>query len=65
VDDNIKMKIKLLDTKIIKGLHIERSKNLNSSFYDIKETPDIIEYKKKNEKTGAVDFEQLLKDRTP
>lgn len=58
--------MKLLDSKIIKGMSIERSKNLSSNYYSIQESKDIIEYNKKNQNMSrAVDFELLLKERKP
>jgi hypothetical protein len=65
VAKNIKLKMKLLDTKIIKGVSIERSKNLSSHYYSIKESKDAIEYEKISKTSSAVDFNQLLKDRKP
>jgi len=38
------MKMKLLDTKIIEGVYLERSKNLSANYYDVIETNDKISY---------------------
>jgi hypothetical protein len=39
--------MKLLDTKIVKGVYIDWSKNLNSNSYTITEEKDKMVYKKK------------------
>ena len=40
VSDKIKLKFKLLDSKVIHGIHIDRSKNYTASYYDVEEKPD-------------------------
>ena len=47
VDKDIKLKLKLLDTKIITGVHIERNKNLSAHYYDITEEKEKIIFSKK------------------
>ena len=63
IKDNIKMKMKLLDSRVINGIYIDRSKNFTSPYYDVEETPDKVNYRKKN--PSKVDFQQLLKERKP
>ena len=45
--NNIKMNMNLLDTKIINGIFIDRSKNLSAHYYDIKESKEKVVYKRK------------------
>ncbi|CDW88670.1 UNKNOWN [Stylonychia lemnae] len=69
IDKNIQMKMKLLDTKIVEGVYLDRSKNLSSSYYDVKETNEKINYIRKTKailgKPAGIDFEVMLKDRKP
>jgi hypothetical protein len=41
------MKMKLLETKIIKGVYIERSKNLSKSYYNITANKESIIFTRK------------------
>lgn len=50
------MKYKLLDSKVIDGIYIDRSKNLSSTYYDVDETPDKITFKRKI-KGQQIDFD--------
>ena len=72
VADKIKLKMKLLETKIITGsVYIDRSKNLSSHYYDVIEDlkHSKVIYKKKQKlimgKQVGVDFEKLMKERKP
>jgi hypothetical protein len=70
VADKIRMKMKLLDLKIIEGpVYIDRSKNLDGDHYEASETDDKIIVKKKQStimgKELGIDFEKLMKDRKP
>eukprot|EP00347_Sterkiella_histriomuscorum_P001976 403369947 len=69
VAENIKMKMKLLDTRIIDGIYLDRSKNLSSNYYDVVEKKEKTTYSRKVKvqqgKIQTVDFEVLMKDRTP
>lgn len=37
VKENIKMSFKLIDTKIIQGVYIDRNKNISKSYYTVDE----------------------------
>lgn len=49
---NIKLKMKLINTCIVKGVYIERKKNLGKDFYHVeqKKKGALVQYTKKNKK---------------
>ena len=58
VTKDIKMKMKLLDTRIVKGVYIDRSKNLGNEYYTVENDKTKTIYKRKSTHGGAaVNFE--------
>jgi len=51
VDDNIKLSMILLDTALVKGVYIDRAKNLTAEYYDVAHKDrDLYTYKRKSAK---------------
>jgi hypothetical protein len=48
VADKIQMKMKLLDTRVISGVYLDRSKNLSAQYYEVQEEKDKTVYTKKS-----------------
>ena len=44
VSHKIQLKMKLLDTKIVDGIYLDRAKNLSSHYYNVKESEERIKY---------------------
>lgn len=58
VAENIKLKMKLLDTKIIKGVYLDWSKNIGAKSYNVTDDKDKTVYQKKVQMgTGGINFE--------
>ena len=62
--ESLQLKLKLLDTRVITGVYIDRSKNFSETTYEVAETPDKIAYTRRNKsilgKQHEIDFEKLM-----
>ena len=72
VQDNIKMKMKLLDMYMIEGIYIDRRKNKDKEQYaidDSKSTPDKIVFTRENlpdfHSERDAKFDKIFKDKQP
>ena len=47
IDDKIKMKYRLIDLKLIEGVHIDRKQNLPLEDYEVTEKQQAVVFKRK------------------